>query len=47
MYRIDRLTSGVVVIAKTEGKAKEFHQLIQNRKVSKVYLSKVVGVFPR
>ncbi|ELU10743.1 hypothetical protein CAPTEDRAFT_92693, partial [Capitella teleta] len=46
IYRLDRLTSGVTIIARTESKAKELHKLIEGRKVRKEYLCKVEGVFP-
>lgn len=36
-----------MLIARTEKKATELHKLIQQRKVSKEYLCKVQGVFPR
>nr|CAB3265780.1 RNA pseudouridylate synthase domain-containing protein 2 [Phallusia mammillata] len=45
-YRLDRPTSGLVMFAKTIHIAGQVHQLIQQRKVEKEYLCKVVGQFP-
>ena len=46
-HRLDRLTSGLVILCKTEQKTKELMNDIKNRNVRKVYLSKVEGIFPK
>ncbi|ESO03497.1 hypothetical protein HELRODRAFT_173801 [Helobdella robusta] len=46
LYRIDRLTSGLVILAKTEQKTREIMEQIKNRLMEKVYLCKVEGEFP-
>jgi 23S rRNA-/tRNA-specific pseudouridylate synthase len=45
IHRIDRLTSGLVVLAKTSAAAKEWGQAIQQRDCEKVYLARVKGRF--
>ena len=45
-YRLDRLTSGVVIFAKNWLRAKQITQYIAARKVSKEYVCKVAGRFP-
>eukprot|EP00002_Diphylleia_rotans_P015993 TRINITY_DN3102_c0_g1_i7.p1 TRINITY_DN3102_c0_g1~~TRINITY_DN3102_c0_g1_i7.p1 ORF type:complete len:450 (-),score=92.40 TRINITY_DN3102_c0_g1_i7:137-1486(-) len=44
--RLDRLTSGVVVIARNAPKAEEFSAKIRDRSVKKFYLARTIGVFP-
>jgi len=46
IHRIDMLTSGVCIFAKTKNAAKTFHQPFFERKVQKEYICKVTGVFP-
>ncbi|DBA03481.1 TPA: hypothetical protein N0F65_002889 [Lagenidium giganteum] len=43
VYRLDRLTSGVIVFAKSSAKANELSQCIANREASKTYLARVRG----
>lgn len=45
-YRLDKLTSGVCIFAKTSEAAKTIQLDIQNREVQKVYLARVNGEFP-
>lgn len=44
--RLDRETSGVVLVAKTEGAARKLSQQFFHRRVSKVYTVIVEGAFP-
>ncbi|KAJ3190632.1 RNA pseudouridylate synthase domain containing protein 2 [Irineochytrium annulatum] len=44
--RIDRLTSGVLLIALTKGRATELMTCMQEREVGKEYLCRVKGKFP-
>lgn len=45
-HRLDRLTSGILVMAKNTEKAKEVHRAIENRLLEKEYVCRVVGEFP-
>uniref|UniRef100_T2MAD7 Pseudouridine synthase n=1 Tax=Hydra vulgaris TaxID=6087 RepID=T2MAD7_HYDVU len=47
IHRIDRLTSGVLMFAKTSKKARELEGLVRGRLVIKEYLARVIGDFPR
>lgn len=44
--RLDRLTSGLVLIAKTKEKASEMGKAMMARNMKKVYLARVKGKFP-
>jgi len=46
IHRIDRLTSGIVMFAKTGELADTVSQMIRSNEVEKVYLARVEGVFP-
>ncbi|GAB1600102.1 RNA pseudouridylate synthase domain-containing protein 2-like [Argonauta hians] len=46
IYRLDRLTSGVLICAKTAKKTRQLEDQILNRKVRKEYVCRVVGKFP-
>lgn len=46
VHRLDRLTSGVVIFAKTTAKAKELSLCIADREASKMYLARVRGHLP-
>lgn len=46
IHRLDRLTSGLVMLAKTSTVAHEICNLIENDKVIKTYLAKVENKFP-
>lgn len=45
-HRLDRLTSGIIVLLKTTQKAKEYGALFRAQKVSKTYLALCDGEFP-
>lgn len=45
IHRLDRLTSGLVVLAKNRAVAKEWGQAIQQRDCEKIYLARVKGRF--
>ena len=47
VHRLDRVTSGVLIFAKTQKKADELRSLISSRQVEKEYLCRVEGEFPR
>ena len=44
--RIDRLTSGIVMLSKTSEKAAEMTNLMQQKSIKKAYLARVKGRFP-
>ena len=44
--RIDRLTSGLCLIAKTKGKAATLGEMMRQRNIKKTYLARVRGKFP-
>ncbi len=46
-HRLDRLTSGILIFAKSQQKAVEISTLIARRKVEKEYLCRVKGEFPK
>ena len=46
LFRIDRMTSGIVMFSKTQGRARDVSLEIQNRTTEKTYLARVVGEFP-
>lgn len=45
-HRLDRLTSGVLIFAKTQGAAKRVQTQIQGHLMRKVYVCRVRGAFP-
>ncbi|ETV83062.1 hypothetical protein, variant [Aphanomyces astaci] len=47
VHRLDRLTSGVVILAKTPSKARALSASIADRTASKTYLARVRGSFPQ
>lgn len=47
IYRLDRLTSGVTIFAKTQPKCRQLMAAIRDRHVEKTYLCRVAGEFPR
>ena len=47
IHRIDRLTSGILMFAKTVKKAQEMEKCVKERSVAKEYLCRVVGEFPK
>ncbi|KAJ1671480.1 DRAP deaminase, partial [Spiromyces aspiralis] len=44
--RLDRLTSGLMVLGLTTEKARELEEAMRTRKVQKEYIARVVGEFP-
>lgn len=45
--RLDRLTSGLLLIATTPQKAAELGRMMRNRNIKKEYVAKVKGQFPK
>lgn len=45
LHRIDRLTSGVVIMAKNKGKTVKFHEESSNEEMKKSYFARVAGNF--
>ncbi len=45
--RLDRLTSGLMIIALSVKKAREFELMMQRCEIKKEYVCKVQGQFPR
>ena len=46
IYRLDRLTSGVLIMGKTARKTKELENQVLHRHVHKEYVARVIGEFP-
>lgn len=46
VHRLDRLVSGVLIIARNASRANKLEQMIGNRDVQKVYVCRVEGEFP-
>ncbi|XP_031277327.1 RNA pseudouridine synthase 7 isoform X2 [Pistacia vera] len=46
VHRLDRLVSGLLILARNASKADLFRQQIEAGKVQKQYVAKVIGVFP-
>ena len=46
IHRLDRLTSGVLIMARNRSKAQKIHEKMRNREMKKEYLCRVVGKFP-
>lgn len=46
IHRLDRLTSGLLILCRNPEKAKELEQQIRNRLVAKTYVCRVEGNFP-
>ena len=46
VHRLDRVTSGIIVMGKTNEAAKKFTDLLNDGKISKTYVARVIGVFP-
>ena len=47
IYRLDRLTSGVLIFGRSAQKSKELEDQVVQRKMKKEYVCRVVGEFPR
>ena len=46
VHRLDRVTSGIIIMGKTKDAAQNFGKMLQNGKIHKTYLARVRGVFP-
>lgn len=46
IHRLDRLTSGLVIIGKSSAIAQSYSKCIMNRSCQKIYLARVAGKFP-
>eukprot|EP00532_Pseudo-nitzschia_australis_P001684 CAMPEP_0168179918 /NCGR_PEP_ID=MMETSP0139_2-20121125/10163_1 /TAXON_ID=44445 /ORGANISM="Pseudo-nitzschia australis, Strain 10249 10 AB" /LENGTH=622 /DNA_ID=CAMNT_0008099907 /DNA_START=21 /DNA_END=1889 /DNA_ORIENTATION=- len=46
IHRLDRLTSGLVILGKTSSVARSYSKYIMNRSCQKIYLARVAGKFP-
>ncbi|KAM9294433.1 pseudouridylate synthase RPUSD2 [Gastrophryne carolinensis] len=46
IHRLDRMTSGVLMFAKTQEVSKKMSELVRGRQVEKEYVCRVVGEFP-
>ncbi|XP_049934630.1 RNA pseudouridine synthase 7 isoform X1 [Nymphaea colorata] len=46
LHRLDRLVSGLLILARSAARADLFRQQIEGGKVRKEYVAKVIGVFP-
>ncbi|KAI3929658.1 hypothetical protein MKX01_025826 [Papaver californicum] len=46
VHRLDRLVSGLLIIARSAAKADQLRQQIMAREVKKEYIARVIGVFP-
>lgn len=46
VHRLDRLVSGVLIIARNKTRARKLEEMIHNRDVQKEYVCRVVGDFP-
>ena len=46
VHRLDRVTSGIIVMAKTEESAKKFMKLLNDDRIKKTYVARVLGKFP-
>ena len=47
IHRLDRLTSGLLMFGRTQERARQMEQQIRTRLVSKEYVCRVEGEFPR
>ncbi|KAH0794145.1 pseudouridine synthase [Histomonas meleagridis] len=46
VHRLDKVTSGIVVFAKSETSARHFGQMLLSKKIHKTYIARVIGSFP-
>ncbi|CAK9181472.1 unnamed protein product [Ilex paraguariensis] len=46
LHRLDRLVSGLLILARSASKADLFRQQIESGMVQKQYIAKVIGIFP-
>ena len=46
VHRLDRVTSGIIVLAKSLDAARSFQVMLNTHTVKKTYIARVIGVFP-
>ena len=46
VHRLDRVTSGIIVFAKSDNAAKKFTEMLNSNKINKTYVARVLGKFP-
>ena len=46
VHRLDRVTSGIVILAKNKESARKFTFLLNNNQIKKTYIARVKGIFP-
>ena len=46
VHRLDRVTSGIIVFAKSDKAAKTFAEMLNTGKIHKTYIARVLGKFP-
>lgn len=46
LHRLDRLASGLMILARTRARAQRFHEDMRNRDMQKEYVCRVEGKFP-
>lgn len=46
VHRLDRVTSGIIVMAKTKDAARKFSEYLESHSMEKTYVARVVGEFP-
>ncbi len=46
IHRLDRMTSGVVIFAKSSSAAKFYSEKLLSNQVQKTYIARVIGIFP-
>ena len=46
IHRLDRLTSGVMILARSKARAQKLHEAMRNREMHKEYVCRVKGLFP-
>ena len=47
VHRLDRVTSGIIVMAKSEDAARKFSEALEGHKIEKTYVARVIGEFPK
>lgn len=46
VHRLDKVTSGIIVMAKTEDSARTFGKYLESHQIEKTYIARVMGEFP-
>lgn len=47
VHRLDKVTSGIVVMAKSKQSATRFAEMLKDKHIEKTYIARVLGVFPK